>query len=307
MIPKTEEVKIVSLFFSSLKNDGSFRKLPVDKILPNPMQPRKNFDRESIGSLASSIEKYGIIQPISVRINEGRYELVAGERRLRAAKMAGLSEIPCIIIRAEEKRSAEIALVENIQRCDLDIFEEAEAIEKLLNTSTCTQSVLAERLSMSQSALANKLRLLRFDAEQRTLIRKYKLSERHARTLLRVPPERRSELIKRVGTESLSVCAAEELVDRVLCTGLVKATLEKTEKSKEKMPSEPEKSPESVPEKPIRTVLIGDLGLFYNSLERSLSLLRCAGFEAELTRDEKQDEVLISIILKRTEKKDTRA
>ena len=294
----------MSLFPVSLKNDDRLKKLPIDKILPNPMQPRKSFEREAINSLASSIAKYGIIQPISVRICDGRYELVAGERRLRAAKLAGLTEIPCIVIQAGERRSAEIALVENLERRDLDIFEEAEAIEKLLRVSPCTQSVLAERLSMSQSALANKLRLLRFDADQRTLIKKYKLTERHARTLLRVPPENRTKLIKKIGEKSLSVSAADELVDRFLCGEMIKKTLDK----KEKNDKSAEMTDKTENEKPIRTVLIGDLTLFYNSLERSLSLLRCAGFETELLRDEKSDdEVCLSITLRKAgEKKDTK-
>lgn len=290
----------MSLFSVSLKNDDRLKKLQVDKIMPNPMQPRKSFEREAINSLASSIAKYGIIQPISVRMCDGRYELVAGERRLRAAKMAGLTEIPCIVIQAGERRSAEIALVENLERCDLDIFEEAEAIEKLLRISPCTQSVLAERLSMSQSALANKLRLLRFDEPQRSLIRKYKLTERHARTLLRVPPENRTKLIKKIGEKALSVSAADELVDRFLCGEMIKKTLDKKEKNDinqdDALPQENEK--------PIRTVLIGDLTLFYNSLERSLSLLRCAGFETDFRRDEKQNgEVCLSITLRKTGEK----
>ena len=130
----------MSLFFNISKQDKRLVNLPIEKITPNPMQPRKYFDENAIHSLADSIMKYGIIQPVSVRINEGKYELVAGERRLRAAKIAGLSEIPCIILKAGEKKSAYIAMTENLQRCDLDIFEEAEAIEHLLNCTSCTQS-----------------------------------------------------------------------------------------------------------------------------------------------------------------------
>ena len=304
----------MSLFFNTAKSDRQLKKLPIDKILPNPMQPRKHFDEDAINSLADSIAKYGIIQPVSVRIHDGKYELVAGERRLRAAKIAGYTEIPCLIIRAGERRSAYLSITENLQRCDLDMFEEAEAIERLMVTGNCTQSALAESLSMSQSALANKLRLLRFDAEQRNIIRKYHLSERHARALLRVPTEKRIEGAEKIGFEAMSVTAAEEYIDKVVCTRLVEnefsknssnaetstasGSKQKVRKDKACSVSQVEDADSSFEQKPIRTVLIGDLTLFYNSLERSLSMLRNAGFAAELEKTENNGEVRLSIILK---------
>lgn len=286
----------MSLFFNPTKSDRQLRKLPVEKILPNPMQPRKHFDEDAINSLADSIARYGVIQPVSVRVRDGKYELVAGERRLRAARIAGLTEIPCIIIRAGEKRSAEIAMVENLQRSDLDIFEEAEAIERLLAAGDCTQAQLAEKLSMSQSAIANKLRLLRFSAEQRKLIRAGKLSERHARALLRVPPEKRSEAIQKVTDDGMSVSCAEEYIDSIVCAKLVDRELDKSRKKAEPAPKQTAASPAP---KPIRTVLIGDLTLFYNSIERSLSMLRSAGFDADFTKDETEDGVKLFITLKK--------
>ncbi|MBE6623461.1 MAG: ParB/RepB/Spo0J family partition protein [Ruminococcaceae bacterium] len=290
----------MSLFFNPSKQDKRLVKLPIEKILPNPMQPRKYFDEDAINSLADSIARYGIIQPVSVRINEGKYELVAGERRLRAAKIAGYTEIPCIIIRAGEKKSAYIAMTENLQRCDLDIFEEAEAINSLLACSNCTQSALAESLSMSQSALANKLRLLRFDPEQRDIIRKYRLSERHARSLLRVPPEKRSEVAEKIGAESMSVTTADEYIDTVVCNGIVRKQL--SQKSSKKAP--PDTKPVYQEEKkPIRTFLIGDLSIFYNSIERSLSILKNAGYDASFEKTEEESEVKISIVLKHEGKK----
>ena len=298
----------MSLFFNTAKSDRQLKKLPIEKILPNPMQPRKHFDEDAINSLADSIAKYGIIQPVSVRIHDGKYELVAGERRLRAARIAGYTEIPCIIIRAGERRSAYLSITENLQRCDLDMFEEAEAIERLMVTGNCTQSALAESLSMSQSALANKLRLLRFDAEQRNIIRKYHLSERHARALLRVPPEKRIEAAEKIGFEAMSVTAAEEYIDKVVCTRLVEnefsknnsaaETKHKVKKENVNNVSRTADTESSFEQKPIRTVLIGDLTLFYNSLERSLSMLRNAGFAAELEKTENNGEVRLSIILK---------
>lgn len=314
----------MSLFFSNIKNERQLRKLPIEKILPNPMQPRKHFDEDAINSLADSIAKYGIIQPISVRVRDGKYELVAGERRLRAAKIAGYTEIPCLIIRAGERKSAYLAMTENLQRCDLDIFEEAEAIQRLLTMGNCTQSALAESLSMSQSSLANKLRLLRFDNNQREIIRKHRLSERHARALLRVPPEKRSEAAEKIGSEGMSVTAAEEYIDALACEKLVKTELSKNNECRKKQQNdcdcdrdrdctnrlksipEAEKTPNPQPEetkKPIRTIIIRDLTLFYNSLERSLEMLRCAGFAADLQKTECGSEVKLSITLKsRTEK-----
>ena len=187
----------MSLFFNNSKNDRVLKKLPVEKIAPNPYQPRKYFDENAINSLAESISRYGVIQPISVRQTSDGYELVAGERRLRAARVAGLSEIPCIIIKAGEKSSAQLAITVNLQRCDLDIFEEAQALERLLSAANMTQSQLALELCMSQSAVANKLRLLRLDENTRQIVRKHGLSERHARALLRVPPEKSAVIISR--------------------------------------------------------------------------------------------------------------
>ena len=266
------------------------------------MQPRRHFDSDAIRSLAESIKRYGMIQPVSVRVQDGKYELVAGERRLRAARMAGLTEIPCIIIKAAEKTSAEMAMVENLLRCDLDIFEEAEAIERLLAAGGCTQSSLAESLCMSQSAVANKLRLLRFNAEQREIIRSRGLSERHARALLRVPPEKRTEAIIAVSEGGMSVTCAEEYIDGLVCTGLVKKQLEKQIPAKKSVQKNTENPPEEIPatqSKPIRTLLIGDLTLFYNSIERSLSMLRCAGYETDFIKDEKENGVELRITLKK--------
>ncbi len=290
----------MSLFFNTANKDKRLVKLPINKILPNPMQPRKVFDEDAINSLAESIAKYGLIQPISVRINEGKYELVAGERRLRAAKIAGYTEIPCIIIRAGDRKSAYIAITENMQRCDLDIFEEAEAIERLLACGNCTQSALAESLSMSQSAIANKLRLLRFEPEQRELIRKYRLSERHARAILRVPPDKRSEAAEKIGSEGMSVTVAEEYIDSLVCNGIVKKQLAK--KNVKKAPPD-EVQIHQEEKKPIRTFLIGDLSIFYNSLERSLSILKSAGYDASFEKTEENSEVRIAITLKHDSKK----
>lgn len=316
----------MSLFFTNSSYDKQMKSIPIDKILPNPAQPRLKFDEAALRSLADSISRYGVLQPISVRVVGNKYELIAGERRLRAARIAGLSEIPCLLIRAGEKRSAEMAMAENLQRCDLDMFEEAEAIEKLLSQGDCTQATLAGRLSMSQSALNNKLRILRFNAEQRDLIRNYRLSERHARTILRLPPERRTAMLKKVGKEGMSVAATELAVDRILCETLLEKSPKKAAhsiKAPKKTPSEQETAREesqndcmpnetadaqpfspcaNTPESPIRTVIMRDLTLFYNSLQRSLDLLENAGYHTEWQRREEENgKVHLSIVLGRIE------
>lgn len=287
----------MSFFFSNTPADRQMKLLPIDKILPNPAQPRKNFDENAIRTLADSISQYGVIQPVSVRVSGGKYELVAGERRLRAAKLAGLREIPCMLLRAGDRKSAEMAMVENIQRSDLDLFDEAEAIEKLLIAGDCTQASLAARLSMSQSTLANKLRILRFDAVQRELIRRYHLSERHARAILRLPPEKRTDMIHTAGKEAWSVAATELAVDQTMCEKLVTEELVKKKSPRKKTSGEASKA-EPSPAAPIRTFVMKDLTLFYNSLERSLSLLKTAGFNADMTREEENGEVRLSITVK---------
>ena len=163
----------------------------------------------------------------------------------------------------------------------------------------CTQSMLAESLSMSQSAVANKLRLLRFDTEQREIIRRHHLTERHARALLRVPPDKRSEVAEKIGADGMSVSTAEEYIDTVVCNGIARKQI--SEKETKKSPPTTKDCREE--KKPIRTFLIGDLSIFYNSLERSLSILKNAGYDASLEKTEEEKEVKISITLKHDIKK----
>ncbi len=290
-------------FLFSTKSDTQLKYIPAEKIFPNPHQPRKNFDEESIRALADSISKYGIIQPISVRQKDGSYELVAGERRLRAARLCGLSEIPCVVIKASEKKSAEMAMIENIQRKNLDIFEEAEAIEKLLAKSECTQAQLAGSLSMSQSALANKLRILRYTAEQREMIRRFGLGERHARAILRLPPEKRTECISYAGRCEMSANELEIHVDKILYANILRDDGVKRRTRRKNAVPEPVDEP-SKDTSPIRTILIGDLSLFYNSLSRSLEMLDKAGFDTKMQKEEQGDEVRLSIILKNVKRKE---
>ena len=160
--------------------------LPIDKIVPNPRQPRRHFDEQALRELAESIRQHGVLQPLSVQRTAGGYVLVAGERRLRAAGMAGLTHVPCLLVRASDEDSAVLALIENLQRCDLHYLEEAQAIARLIAQYGLSQEEAARRLGRSQSAVANKLRLLRLSEGCAALLRQYGLTERHARAVLRL-------------------------------------------------------------------------------------------------------------------------
>lgn len=197
--------------------EGRIILLPADRILPNPAQPRSSFADDSLLRLADSIRQYGILQPLTVRRLGDDWELIAGERRLRAAKLCGLVQVPCLVIAADGQRSAELAIIENLQREDLNLFEQASAIAALMDIYHLTQEQAANRLSTSQPTVANKLRLLRYTAAERELILSSGLTERHARTLLRLtdPVQRQSTLL-RVIEEGDNVAATETLVDRLL-------------------------------------------------------------------------------------------
>jgi ParB family chromosome partitioning protein len=189
-----------------------------DLISPNIYQPRKHFNEETIDELAQSIKVYGIIQPLTVRkLSHDRYELVAGERRLRASKKLGLSEVPVILIDITDKDSAAIALLENLQREDLNYIEEAEAYYNLIKDHSYTQEQLAEVIGKKQSTIANKIRLLKLDAEVRLMLLENKLTERHARALLKLSdPEMQLSILKIVISKNLNVKKTEELIEREL-------------------------------------------------------------------------------------------
>ncbi|MBO5313092.1 MAG: ParB/RepB/Spo0J family partition protein [Clostridia bacterium] len=191
--------------------------IDTNLIVPNPNQPRKQFAEEAILKLADSIRQFGIIQPLTVRKAGDIYELVSGERRLRASKELGLKQVPCIIVSISEEKSAEISIIENLLREDLNIFEQAMAIEVLIDTYNLTQEQVAERLSNSQSFVANKLRLLRLSQEEREIILSNKLSERHARSLLRIfDTELRRKVLLKIISDSLTVAQTEELIDDIV-------------------------------------------------------------------------------------------
>lgn len=192
-------------------------KINIDKVIPNIYQPRKYFNEDAIEELSESIKQYGIIQPLTVRKRGDVFELVAGERRLRAAKLANLEVVPCNIVDITDSESAEIALLENLQREDLNYIEEAEAYYNLINDHKFTQDELAKKMGKKQSTISNKLRLLKLGSKVREICLKNKLTERHARALLIVPSEElQFKIVQRVIRDGLNVKKTEEFINKEL-------------------------------------------------------------------------------------------
>ena len=195
--------------------------IKIDDIRPNRAQPRADFNQNSIIRLADSIRRYGILQPLTVRPSDPedscRYELIAGERRLRAARLLGYLTVPCIIKEADEKTSAELAIIENLQREDLNMFEEAYGYKKLIEMHGLTQDEVARRMSVSQSAVENKLRLLRLSYEEQKFILENSLTERHARAVLKIDdPVERFDIIKHIFERKMNVSESELYIENYL-------------------------------------------------------------------------------------------
>lgn len=191
---------------------GAVRTIPLDLIDNNPDQPRKRFDEEQLEELKASILAHGLLEPIIVRPIDGRYEVVVGERRWRAAQMAGLKEIPAIVRSMSEREAMVIALVENVQREDLNPLEEAEAYKRLMEEFQLTQEEIAERVGKKRSTIANRLRLLELDPEIREDLAAGRISGGHAKALLGIPVKaKRLRIARRIVEEGLSVRAVEEL------------------------------------------------------------------------------------------------
>lgn len=248
--------------------------LPVASISPNPAQPRKRFAQDGLEELADSIREHGVLQPLSVRRVEGSYELVSGERRLRASKLAGLSEVPCILVNVDNEGSSLLALVENLQRRDLDFVEEAAALAKLIRAYGLSQEEAARRMGKSQSAVANKLRLLRLSPDVLTLLRDHGCTERHARALLRFEEEdQQLEVARIIVEEQLTVARTEALVESML----------------HPVPQAPS------PRRRRPTIVLKDVRFFLNTVTRGLSMMKTAGVNADCQRQETDDSILLTI------------
>ena len=246
--------------------------IPLGRIRPNPQQPRRSFDEEGLAELAASIRSCGILQPRTVRRAGEGYELVAGERRLRAARIAGLREVPCLVAQVGEEDSALLALMENLQRRDLDCWEEAQAIARLISRYGLSQEEAARRLGRAQPTVANKLRLLRLPEDVRALLRENGLTERHARALLRhQDPEVQRRAAGDMVRRGMNVAQAEAYVEKLL------------------------QSDQVTPPRGRSTYIIKDVRLFLNSVDRGLHLMRQAGVDAGWDRQDTDREILLTI------------
>ncbi len=241
--------------------------LPAKSIRPNPAQPRKIFQEEALDELADSIRQHGILQPLSVRRQGTGYELISGERRLRAAQLAGVTDVPCILMNMDARESGFAALVENLQRQDLDFIEEALGIRRLLQEHAMPQEQVARLLGKSQSAVANKLRILRHSDTVLAVLRESGLSERHARALLKLRSEEETlAAIARIAGEGMSVARAEKYIDSLL--------------------AEKEDSPPRA-----------NVGAFLNSLTQSLQKIQLSGIPAVSERRETDSQIVLTITI----------
>lgn len=263
---------------------GSKRLVEVNvaSIHPNPYQPRATFDEESIAELAQSIQQVGLLQPLLVRKVDDGYELVAGERRLRAVTSLGMEKVACIVQQdIEDESSAMMALIENLQREDLHYLEEAQCYQKLLETYGLTQEELANRLGKSQSSIANKLRLLKLSDEVKAAMTEKRFSERHARALLKLTDDKqRLDAVERIAEKGLSVKETEQMVEKTLN----KAYDEKQDGAKPR---------------PKLMRIVRDYRLFMNTINQAVNQLRESGMTVEVEQSDRADGVDIKISVTR--------
>lgn len=259
--------KAETVFISQtkIKAGGQILLVPPDLIYPNPNQPRRDFNRDELNSLADSIRVSGILQPITVRQGEnGLYELVAGERRLRAARIAGVPRVPCIEIRACNDESAILALIENIQRSNLSYFEEAEGIASLMTRLGASQEEIAHRLGKAQSTLSNKLRLLRLSPELRNQISKAGLTERHARALLKLEnSDLQHKALRQITDKQMNVLETDRLIEKL---------------------NRPQP-----PKKPRPMVIVKDIRIFMNTISHAVDTMKRAGISAVSEKNETEE------------------
>ena len=241
--------------------------LPAKSIRPNPAQPRKIFQEEALDELADSIRQHGILQPLSVRRRGNAYELISGERRLRAAELAGVTDVPCILMSMDDRASGLAALVENLQRQDLDFIEEAMGVRRLMQEHTMSQEQAARLLGKSQSAVANKLRLLRHSDAVLSALRETGLTERHARALLKLRTEEEAlAAIARIAKEGMSVARTEKYIESLLA-----------------------EKEEIIPK--------ANVGAFLNSLTQSLQKIQLSGIAAVSERRETESQIVLTITI----------
>lgn len=263
---------------SYIADTENIHQIKVTDIVPNPFQPRKIFNHDSLQELAASIQEYGIIQPLIVRVIANGFELVAGERRLRASKLAGLQQVPVIVKEFTDKEMAELAMIENLQREDLHFLEEAEGFQHLITNFSFTQEELAKRMGKNQSTIANKLRLLKLAPEVRAVVAAEKLTERHARSLLKIDePKLQMEVLELIQEKGLNVRETEELIEEFL-EDIAKQIEEKS--------------------KPKRSVVkvIRDVRIFINTINTVVGEMKKTGLKIKVKQE--QDDEFIHINLR---------
>ena len=251
-----------------VKGENKISEIPIIKIRPNKAQPRKVFNEDELSALSRSIAENGILQPLTGRkASQSEFELIAGERRLRAAILAGMKRVPCIIVKCTDKESAVYALLENLQRADLGIFEEARGISRLIRRYGLTQEQAADKLGKTQSTIANKLRLLKLSGEEQEWIENAGLTERHARALLRIDDEDiRREVLSKIISDNLNVSQTEALV------GIYKHNNPKTEKNRGRSKA-----------------VIKDIRIFLNSINRAIDTMRLSGIDAQSVKTDSEN------------------
>jgi ParB family chromosome partitioning protein len=249
----------------------------IASISTNPFQPRRIFSDEGLTELASSIQQHGVIQPLIVRRSESGYELVAGERRLRASVMAGRESVPCIVRGFEDKESAELAMIENLQREDLHFFEEAAGYELLLNQFLLKQEELSERIGKSQSTIANKLRLLNLPVRVREIVIQSGLSERHARALLKIGQEPdQLNVVNTVVENSMTVKETELFIDKL-------ENIKATEQAKGKR-------------KPMLRI-VKDVRIFINTMNELVTQMKKTGLSVQMKQEQSEDSITITMVV----------
>jgi ParB family chromosome partitioning protein len=248
---------------------GQVLLIPNDQIYPNPNQPRQVFDQEELVNLAISIRMNGILQPITVRQTDKGYELVSGERRLRASKLAGLVSIPCIVVDVNNMKSAVFALIENLQRQNLNFFEEAVAIERLMNEYGLSQEDAARRLGKAPSTVSNKLRLLNLPEKARKKLMENGLTERHARALLKLDEEDIYDVIEKIIDKKLNVIQTEDLIDEII--------------NKNSLPKRQTKR------------MFSDVKIFLNTINSAVDTMKKSGIGADIRREDTGDSYIYRI------------
>ncbi len=252
---------------TKVKAENKILSIPQSNILPNPNQPRKRFDYDELEGLSQSIRTNGILQPLLVRpLDGGKYELIAGERRLRASRLIGMTTVPCIVSEISETDSAVFAVLENLQRQNLDYFEEAEALAILVSDYRMSQEELCKKLGKAQSTLSNKLRLLKLSDDMRYQISRAGLTERHARALLSLPDDiQRNRALSIIIERHLTVSESEALIEQMLRKN----------------------------ETPKKQILKGfkDIRIFINTLNNAVDTMRRAGIEADSVKTETDEYV----------------